>query len=93
MLNSNREGGANREKLTVIKIINNEMFFSPFMSLINREQLCVNRAKCQKGFFGCHTNRDFSVIVIVNNLGKIPMGAQKQGLGGNRFWKIGPFQG
>ena len=26
--------GVNREKLTVKKIINNEMFFSPFMSLI-----------------------------------------------------------
>ena len=25
------------------KIINNEIFFSPFMSLINREKLCVNR--------------------------------------------------
>ena len=38
--------GANREKLTVKKIINNEMFFfSPFMSLINREKLCVNREK------------------------------------------------
>ena len=38
--------GVNREKLTVKKIINNEMFFfSPFMSLINREQLCVNREK------------------------------------------------
>ena len=34
----NREG-ANREKLTVKKIINNEMFFfSPFLSLINREK-------------------------------------------------------
>ena len=31
--------GVNREKLTVKKIINNEMFFfSPFMSLINREK-------------------------------------------------------
>ena len=31
--------GANREKLTVKKtIINNEIFFSPFMSLINREK-------------------------------------------------------
>ena len=41
--------GANREKLTVKKIINNEMFFffffSPFMSLINREKLCANREK------------------------------------------------
>ena len=37
--------GANREKLTVKKIINNEMFFSPFMSLIDREKLCVNREK------------------------------------------------
>ena len=37
--------GANREKLTVKKIINNEMFFSPFMSLISREKLCVNREK------------------------------------------------
>ena len=35
--------GVNREKLTMKKIINNEMFFSPFMSLINREKLCVNR--------------------------------------------------
>ena len=35
-----------REKLTVKKtIIKNEMFFSPFMSLINREKLCVNREK------------------------------------------------
>ena len=34
----NREG-VNREKLTVKKIINNEMFFfSPFMSLTNREK-------------------------------------------------------
>ena len=31
----------NREK----DHINNEMFFSPFMSLINREKLCVNREK------------------------------------------------
>ena len=30
--------GLNREKLTVKKIINNEIFFSPFMSLINREK-------------------------------------------------------
>ena len=32
--------GANREELTVKKIINNEMFFcfSPFVSLINREK-------------------------------------------------------
>ena len=32
--------GVNREKLTVKKIINNEMFFffSPFASLINREK-------------------------------------------------------
>ena len=30
--------GVNREKLTVKKIINNEMFFSPFMSLTNREK-------------------------------------------------------
>ena len=38
--------GANREKLTVKKIINSEMFFfSPFMSLINREKLCVSRDK------------------------------------------------
>ena len=40
--------GVNREKLTVKKIINNEIFvfvFSPFMSLINREKLCVNREK------------------------------------------------
>ena len=44
----NREG-ANREKLTVKKVI---LFFSPFMSLINREKLrandeklCVNREK------------------------------------------------
>ena len=37
--------GANREKLTVKKSINNEMFFSPFMSLLNREKLCVNREK------------------------------------------------
>ena len=38
--------GANRENLTVKKIINNEMFFfSPFMCLINREKLCVNREK------------------------------------------------
>ena len=41
----NSREGANREKLTVKKIINNEMFFSPFMSLINRERLCVNREK------------------------------------------------
>ena len=46
--------GVNREKLTEKKIINNEeVFFSPFnMSLINREKLCVNRAKIgvsQKG--------------------------------------------
>ena len=39
--------GANREKLAAKKIINNEMFFffSPSMSLINREKLCVNREK------------------------------------------------
>ena len=30
--------GVNREKLTVKKIINKEMFFSPFMSLTNREK-------------------------------------------------------
>ena len=34
--------GANREKLTVKKII---LFCSPFMSLINREKLCINREK------------------------------------------------
>ena len=34
------------KKLTVKKDhLNNEMFFSPFMSLINREKLCVNREK------------------------------------------------
>ena len=37
--------GVNREKLTVKKIINNEILFLPFMSLINREKLCVNREK------------------------------------------------
>ena len=37
--------GANREKLTVKKIINNEIFVSPFMSLINREKLYVNGEK------------------------------------------------
>ena len=37
--------GVDREKLTVKKIINNEIFFSPFMSLINHEKLCVNREK------------------------------------------------
>ena len=41
----NGREGANREKLTVQKIINDEMFFSLFMSLINREKLCVNRVK------------------------------------------------
>ena len=30
--------GVNREKLTVKKIINNEFFFSPFASPINREK-------------------------------------------------------
>ena len=38
--------GANREKLTVKKIINKEMFFfSPFMSLTNREKSTPNREK------------------------------------------------
>ena len=38
LLGGGREG-VNREKLTVKKIINNEMFFfSPFMSLTNREK-------------------------------------------------------
>ena len=36
-IEGNAEGreGANREKLTVKKIINNDFFFSPFMSVIN----------------------------------------------------------
>ena len=37
--------GANREKLTVKKSSTTRFFFSPFMSLINREKLCVNREK------------------------------------------------
>ena len=37
--------GANREKLTVKKIINNEMFFHRLCPFINREKLCVNREK------------------------------------------------
>ena len=37
--------GVNREKLTVKKIINSEILFTPFMSLINREKICVNREK------------------------------------------------
>ena len=39
--------GANREKLTVKKLIDNEMFFfSPFMSpVLNREKIGVNREK------------------------------------------------
>ena len=38
--------GVNREKLTVKKIISiTRCFFSPLMSLINREKLCVNREK------------------------------------------------
>ena len=60
--------GVNHEKLTVKKIINNEMFFfSPFMSLINREKLSVNREKSAPKIHHFFTVSFFTVHVFLTN--------------------------